>query len=343
MEYFQTKNRSNSTEDLISLQEFKSNLVYLQLMHFFHYYKPNNSAKVDKILSGYDLNLKELLRDVRDKYGICPREFWNRDNKLIQKILFCGRDPPTPPKEDALEFNTELYTVEWEPKLLRELSKSIESIAKDVGIVMSREILKTTAASTLMTAIAWPVALVSAANMIDGTWTLAVERADEAGVELANSLLESASNVGMRPVTLMGYSMGARVIYKCLKEFTRKQNEWLKKSKTERMNAREPASIIEDVVFMGLPNHYNGKTWTEIRDVVAGRLVNCYSRKDFVLTFMFQMKKMSMMRPVCGTMHVDVYGVENIDVTEIVQSHEDYCRRISDILKLVEKRRSSKA
>mmetsp|Transcript_28681 Transcript_28681/g.44585 ORF Transcript_28681/g.44585 Transcript_28681/m.44585 type:complete len:652 (+) Transcript_28681:253-2208(+) len=339
--YFQQEvHRSDSTEDLISLHEFKSSLVYLQLMHFFHYYKPSNSAKVDKILSGYDLNSKELLKDLRDKYGVCPLEFWTRDDKLIRKILFCGKDPTTSRKRDILEFNTELYTVEWEPKLLEELSKSIESIAKDVGIVMSREILKTTAASTLMTAIAWPVALVSAANMIDGTWTLATERADEAGVELANSLLESASNIGMRPVTLMGYSMGARVIYKCLKEMVRKQKEWLYNCKKE--DTREPASIIEDVVLMGLPNHYNRDTWAEIRHVVAGRLVNCFSRKDFVLNFMFQMKKMSMMRPVCGTMYVDVDGVENIDVTEIVQSHEDYCHRISDILRLVEKRRSSK-
>ena len=99
---------------------------------------------------------------------------------------------------------------------------------------MSREILKTTAVSTLMTAIAWPVALISAANMIDGMWTLAVERADKADVELANSLLESASNVGMKPVTLMGYSMGARVIYKCLKGFTRKQNEGLEKKRVRK-------------------------------------------------------------------------------------------------------------
>jgi len=153
-------------------------------------------------------------------------------------------------------------------------------------------------------------------------------------------LLESASNVGMRPVTLMGYSMGARVIYKCLKEMARKQKEWLYNCKKE--DTREPASIIEDVVLMGLPNHFNGDTWAEIRHVVAGRLVNCFSRKDFVLNFMFQMKKISMMRSVCGTMYVDVDGVENIDVTEIVQSHEDYCHRISDILRLVEKRRSSK-
>ena len=46
------------------------------------------------------------------------------------------------------------------------------------------------------------------------------------------------------------------------------------------MNTREPASVIEDVVLMGSPNHYNGETWTEIRDVVAGKLLNCYSN-DF--------------------------------------------------------------
>ena len=59
----------------------------------------------------------------------------------------------------------------------------------------------------LVAAMTLPVALKSAANMIDGTWALVVERADETGKELAESLLFSSA--GNRPVNLVGFSFGA--------------------------------------------------------------------------------------------------------------------------------------
>jgi hypothetical protein len=53
-------------------------------------------------------------------------------------------------------------------------------------------------------------------SVIDNSWVLAVETADAAGIELAHALLNRSS--GMRPVTLVGFSFGARVIYSCLRE-----------------------------------------------------------------------------------------------------------------------------
>jgi len=106
------------------------------------------------------------------------------------------------------EYGGELLTVRWESDLLIELCDSVTDMAVDMVGTAAKEILKQTALSTLITAIAWPYGLVKAANMIDGTWTLAIERADLAGIELARSLLESQA--GHRPVTLIGFSMGAR-------------------------------------------------------------------------------------------------------------------------------------
>ena len=42
----------------------------------------------------------------------------------------------------------------------------------------AKVILKQTALSTLITAIAWPYGLVRAKNMIDEPWTLTIERVD---------------------------------------------------------------------------------------------------------------------------------------------------------------------
>lgn len=152
------------------------------------------------------------------------------------------------------EYGGELYTVRWESDLLMELCDSVADMAVDLAGNAAKEILKQTALASLITAIAIPYALIRAANMIDGTWTLAIERADLAGTELARSLLESKA--GHRPVVLVGFSMGARTIYACLKELARHQELWEdqqeevngqkdKKKKRNVVYTREPASIVE--------------------------------------------------------------------------------------------------
>ena len=294
------------------------------------------------------------------------------------------------------EYGGELYTVRWESALLMELCDSVTDMVVDVLGAGTKELLKQTALATLVTAIAIPYAMIRAADSIDSTWTLAVERADESGVELAKSLLESQA--GHRPVSLVGYSMGARVIYSCLKELARHQERWEdqrerrreEKREEERRRkraeggedadadggwggddssasasrssaaesgrggsrngsrggsgrreeemkyAREPASIIEDVILMGTPNHVSTESWEAARRVVSGRLVNCYSTKDLILSVLFQYKRMTgVLRPVCGCSPVKLPGVENYDVTDMLNSHADYCLAVGPILRLV--------
>jgi hypothetical protein len=197
-------------------------------------------------------------------------------------------------------------------------------------------------------------------NSIDETWTLVMDRADEAGQELARSLLVNSG--GHRPVTLVGYSFGARIIYVCLKELARYQQKWedyqIDKRAREAAGQvkrdgkgkvakdvckvgdlefdREPASIVEDVILMGIPHYLNLRTWKACREVVAGRLVNVYSRKDGVLAYIFKYRNlMSSYKPVVGNGTVAVPGVENIDVTDMVSSHEDYSTMVGQILQRV--------
>ncbi|KAL7551780.1 hypothetical protein ACHAWF_014971 [Thalassiosira exigua] len=113
--------------------------------------------------------------------------------------------------------------VQWESELLMELCDSVTDQMIEWGISATKTILHTTVFATLMTAVTLPYSLVLAANAIDSSWTMAMERADRAGVELAKSLIDSAA--GHRPVILAGYSMGARVIYSCLKELAKHQGE----------------------------------------------------------------------------------------------------------------------
>lgn len=202
-------------------------------------------------------------------------------------------------------------------------------------------------------------------NTIDETWTLVMDRADEAGQELARSLLVNSG--GHRPVTLVGYSFGSRIIYICLKELARYQQKWedyqIEKLAKEAANAgstaavkrdnkgniakdvckvgdlefdREPASVVEDVILMGMPQYLSLRSWKACREVVAGRLVNVYSRKDKVLSYIFKYRNlMGSYKPVVGNGTVAVPGVENIDVTDMVSSHEDYSTMVGQILQRV--------
>jgi len=253
------------------------------------------------------------------------------------------------------KYGGELYTVKWESEMLIELCDSVTDLAFDVINGATAQILRQTALHTLISAVAVPYALINAANLIDGPWTLAVERADEAGKELAKSLL--FSRAGYRPVTLVGFSFGARAIYSCLKELAKYQEKWeASREKIKNQNGgtyheddpnqtadngypcvmREPASIVEDAIMMGLPNHLSLTSWKACRQVVGGRLINCYSRKDLILSLMFQFKRLAgVLRPVCGTCIVDVPGVENVDVSDLISSHQDYCIATGEILKRV--------
>jgi hypothetical protein len=255
-------------------------------------------------------------------------------------------------------YGGELYTVRWESHLLKTICDCVMDLAMDVVSGATRQILKQTILSTLFAAVLWPSYLLNVANMIDGDWTLAVERADEAGRELAKTLL--FSRAGRRPVTLIGFSFGGRVIYSCLKEMARLQEEWeeyqelkreqgygsvadehlLAKLQEKFEGMREPSSVVEDAIIMGLPNHLSLLSWKACRQVVAGRLVNCYSTKDLILSLMFQAKRFSpgvesILKPVCGTCPVHEPGVENIDVSDLISGHQDYCLVTGKILERV--------
>jgi len=69
------------------------------------------------------------------------------------------------------------------------------------------------------------------------------------------------------------------------------------------------------------------------RGVVADRFVNCYSRKDWVLKIMYRYQKL--VANAAGIAPVNVAGVENVDVTDVVPGHQHYATKIKDILVLV--------
>ena len=79
-------------------------------------------------------------------------------------------------------------------------TKNVDLVFTDTGII---------------SAVTWPASLVTLASVIDNPWGVCCRRSAAVGRQLA--ILLQQRQHGRRPVTLIGFSLGARVIYYCIK------------------------------------------------------------------------------------------------------------------------------
>lgn len=99
-------------------------------------------------------------------------------------------------------------------KALLNLGAALESMVTSLAIgYIKAEIIRRAVAATLYAAL-WPIALLQFARVVDNPFSVAKARAEKAGLVLADAIINRAQ--GQRPLTLVGFSLGARVIYTCL-------------------------------------------------------------------------------------------------------------------------------
>ncbi|GAB68270.1 hypothetical protein PCYB_131450 [Plasmodium cynomolgi strain B] len=211
----------------------------------------------------------------------------------------------------------DLYALKWENHLLKTLGSLIETmLSQEFAITASRIWLQYTIASTLSAALTWPLALIKYASSLDNVYLLIRERAQQAGRILADALSDK-NTVGQRPVILIGYSVGARVIFYCLKY----------------LHAKKLYNIVSNVIFIGLPATTSTRVWEKIRMVVTNRVINVYSKNDWLLGFLYRYMEWKL--SVAGLIAVNVPNVENYDASGIIHSHLDYKRKLKDIFNLI--------
>ncbi|KAJ8321020.1 hypothetical protein KUTeg_002607, partial [Tegillarca granosa] len=219
----------------------------------------------------------------------------------------------------SLSESEEQYCVRWESKYLIQLGKAFDYILSGVMSVATQEALKYTVLSGIMAAIAWPSVLMSAAGVIDNPWSVCIQRSTATGKALAEVLL--AREQGNRPVTLIGFSLGARVIFSCLEELAKRKGS---------------EGIVEDVILLGAPVTGNPKEWKPLTRVVAGRIINGYCRGDWLLKFLYRTASVQF-TTIAGLSPVkwDNRRMHNIDLSDVVTGHMDYMKQIDTIMKVV--------
>ncbi|KAL8091429.1 transmembrane and coiled-coil domain-containing protein STS1-like isoform X2 [Apium graveolens] len=215
--------------------------------------------------------------------------------------------------------NSERYALQWESKHLIAVSTAIQDWLKSrLAMTLMQQGAMMTVLSSLLTALVWPAALLTLTDFIDSKWSIAVDRSDKAGILLAEEVLLKGLQ-GHRPVTLIGFSLGARVIFKCLQIL----------SKSEKN-----AGLVERVVLLGSPIAIKDENWEAVRKIVSGRFVNAYSTDDWTLGVAFRASLLS--RGLAGIQPVDVPGIENVDVTEMTEGHSSYLWATQHILEQLE-------
>ncbi|KAK4100687.1 DUF726-domain-containing protein [Parathielavia hyrcaniae] len=261
-------------------------------------------------------------REVEDFRFIPLKDEWDsrarsqNDRRLRVTIGINGwlssRDDVTKPWR-ALADDSEAFALRYEMNSLLGLGQSLQELVSSYAWnTVKLEILKRTVLATLWSAL-WPAYLLSMASAVDNPFSLAKNRSEKAGEILADALINKVQ--GERPVTLVGYSLGARVIYSCLRSLA----------------ARKAFGLVDTVVFIGAPVPSNRQHWQMIRTVVSGKMFNAYSENDYLLAFLY--RATSVQLGVAGLQEIkDIEGVENLNLSDDVQGHMRYATLIAKIL-----------
>ena len=160
----------------------------------------------------------------------------------------------------------------------------------------------------------WPSGLLKISKIVDNPWSVGMVRADKVGIALADAIVNKV--FGERGVSLLGYGLGARVIYTCLMS----------------LSERRAFGQIENVLVMGTPAPSSRCVWTALRSVVSGRVINVFSENDFILGFLHRTG--CVQYGIAGLQRIqDVYGIENVDASRPVTNHLRYSSLVGRILK----------
>ncbi|KAJ0964243.1 hypothetical protein J5N97_029365 [Dioscorea zingiberensis] len=219
---------------------------------------------------------------------------------------------------EGKEDNLERYALQWESKNLIAISTAIQDwITSRLMMGVMKQGAMMTVLGTLVTALAWPATLLSATDFIDSKWSIALDRSEKAGKLLAEVLMKGLQ--GYRPVTLIGFSLGARVIFKCLQQLAA---------------SGDNEGLVERVVLLGAPVSVNSEQWDSVRKMVAGRFINVYSTNDWILGVTFRASLLT--QGLAGIQAVNFPGIENVDVTDFIEGHSSYLWAVQQILQQLE-------
>ena len=220
----------------------------------------------------------------------------------------------TPDARDAYVIHTEEEKMKSAGEGLK--GYVLQAVLKSGGQRVGTEVLKHTALAGIA-ALTIPLTVYAAASTaLDGVFVQAKSRSYRAGLILADVIRDEVQ--GHRPVTLIGTSLGCVTILTALGELAKQPGE--------------NGHLVASVFLIGAPFSPSPAVLRRARSVVSRRFVTAFSSRDMVCSIaawlgsgisLEEVKNGQMPRIVGSSAMLGVPGVENVDVSDLVNSHFD--------------------
>lgn len=158
--------------------------------------------------------------------------------------------------------------------------------------------------------------MLTASDMLTNPWHVALKRAEKTGAVVADAIARTKG----REITLVGHSLGCRVIYHALTALSTKSD-----------------IFVRDVILLGGAIGRNEpEGWAQAQAAVSGKIYNCYSSQDMVLKRLYRTANAFLsdpagVRPIVG----DYDQIQNIDCSDFVDSHMTWKNHYERILRMI--------
>jgi pimeloyl-ACP methyl ester carboxylesterase len=213
----------------------------------------------------------------------------------------------------AFDAHQQLYGVNWSSKSRIELASAF---GKGMGSAGAVELMKRIATSATRKAgkAINPLHLFNlAAGLLGNPWHTTMARAGSTGAQLAEAL----SRTEGKTFTLVGHSLGCRVIYYALEAL-----------------ATKPERFIDNVILLGgAVGRTDTEAWSRAASAVRGRIFNCYSLRDSVLSTLYKTANAGLSDPIgLGPIALKGEKIRNLDATDAVGSHFEWKPKYSELV-----------
>lgn len=234
----------------------------------------------------------------------------------------------------CLGSQNEVYVVRWETETLEKIGSAFETLLKSKAWTECRKELNRTPSKLKMLATEalvrrltfqvltkmllydWPNSLLRSSKVVDNAWIMGMTRSTKLSSCLSD--LITGHLHGERGLSLIGYGVGARAIYLTL----------------TYLAERKLYGLVDSVVLMGAPIPSDTGTWTALKSVVTGRFVNVFAKNDYMLAFASRSGPSYFGMAGLGCIE-GVGGVENHDVSDILDAHVQYPSLVGEILERI--------
>ncbi|GHJ85206.1 hypothetical protein NliqN6_1608 [Naganishia liquefaciens] len=234
---------------------------------------------------------------------------------------------PSSPLQDGRD----VFVLNYETEHMLQTGKAIDNwVTSKLKGYVKKEVIKRTVLSAYFMAVSLPMSVYNMASLgLDNTWVQSQDKAIKAG-RLLGEVLEKRVQ-GQRPVILIGSSLGALTILHALLYLA------------SRTDKKAPLPQIVDSAFLiSLPSAPSTEEWASCRQVVARRLVNGWCEKDLVLAGIVRLHEVLSRAVtlqngvhVAGLRAVNQPGVEDVDLSEVIEGHLDIQRQMNEVLKVI--------